>query len=64
MLGFNDTSILVGNFVSSPTEKEKRDRRDSRGDGREEQGRKQNRNESEEMEEIKTFPQYHYLLHG
>ena len=26
-LGFNDTSILVGHFVSSPREREKRDRR-------------------------------------
>ena len=28
-------STLVGHFVSSPTEREKRDRRDSRGDERE-----------------------------
>ena len=28
------------------------------------QGRKRNRNESEETEEIKTFPQYAYLLQG
>ena len=26
MLGFNDTSTLVGHFVSSPKEREKRDR--------------------------------------
>ena len=26
-LGFNNTSTLVGHFVSSPTEREKRDRR-------------------------------------
>ena len=32
MFGFNDTATLVGHFVSSPREKEKRDRRDSRGD--------------------------------
>ena len=25
MLGFNDTSILVGHFVSSPREREKRE---------------------------------------
>ena len=31
-LGFNDTSTLVGHFVSSPREREKRDRRDSRRD--------------------------------
>ena len=62
VLGFNDTLTLVGNFVSSPKEREKRDRRDSRRDEREEQGRKRNRNEREETEEIKTFPLYLYLL--
>ena len=36
VLGFNDTSTLVGHFVSSPREREKRDRRDSRRDEREE----------------------------
>ena len=47
-------STLVGHFVSSPKEREKRDRiEDSRGDEREGQGRKRNRNESEETEEIK-----------
>ena len=55
VLGFNDTPTLVGHFVSSPREREKRDRRDSRGDLREGQGRK-NRNRSKEIEEIKTFP--------
>ena len=39
-----------GHFVSSPREREKRDGRDSRLHEREEQGRKQNRNESEETE--------------
>ena len=34
VLGFNDTSTLVGHFVSSPREREKRDRRDRRGDER------------------------------
>ena len=58
-LGFNDTSTLVGHFVSSTREREKRD---SRGDEREGQGRKRNRNESEKTEEIKTFPLYPYLL--
>ena len=33
VLGFNDTSTLVGHFVSSPREREKRD---SRGDERKE----------------------------
>ena len=62
VLGFNDTSTLVGHFVSSPREREKRYRRDSRGDEREGQGRKRNRNESKETEEIKTFPLYPCLL--
>ena len=34
MLGFNDTSNLVGHFVSSLREREKRGRTDSRGDKR------------------------------
>ena len=55
-LGFNDTSTLMGHFVSSPREREKKDGRDSRGDEREGQGRKRNRNESEETEEIKISP--------
>ena len=40
MLGFNDTSTLEGHFVSSPRERKKRDRRESRGDekDREERG--------------------------
>ena len=57
-------STLVGHFVSSPRERMKRDRRDSRGDEREGQGRKRNMNESEEREEINTFPIYPYLLQG
>ena len=35
VLGFNDTSTLVGHFVLSPREREKRDRRGSRGDKKE-----------------------------
>ena len=50
MLGFNDTSTLVGHFVSSPREREKRDRIDSRRDEREGQGRKKNKNKSKETE--------------
>ena len=34
-LGFNDRSTCVGHFVLSPREREKRARRDSRGDERE-----------------------------
>ena len=44
-LGFNNTSTLVGHFVSSPREREKRDRRDSRGDEREGHGRNIEENE-------------------
>ena len=64
VLGFNDMSTLVGHFVSSPREREKRDRRDSRRDEREGQGRQRNRSESEKTEEIKIFPLYPYLLQG
>ena len=62
-LGFNDRSTLVGHFVLSPREREKRD---SRGDEREEQGRKRYRNESEETEkkQKKTFPLYPCLPQG
>ena len=62
VLGFNDMSTLVGHFVSSPREREKRDRRDSRGDEREGQGINRKVNESEETEEIKSFPLNLYLL--
>ena len=64
MLGFNDTCTVVGHFVLSPREGEKRDRRDSRGDERKGHGNKINRNESEETEEIKTLPLYPHLLQG
>ena len=50
-VGVYNTSTLEGHFVSSPREREKRDRRESR-DEREGQGRKRNRNESEETEEL------------
>ena len=43
-------------------EKGRRDRRYSRGDEREGQARKRNRNGSEETEEIKTFPNHHLPL--
>ena len=49
VLEFNETPTLVGHFVSSPREREKRDSRDER----EGQGRKRNRNKGEETEEIK-----------
>ena len=50
------TSTIVGHFLSSPREREKRHRRDSRGDEREGQGWKRNRNGSEDTEEIKNSP--------
>ena len=56
VLKFNNMSTLVGHFVSSSRERKKRDRRDGRGDEIEGQGRKRNRSESDETEEIKTFP--------
>ena len=56
VLGFTDASTLVGHFVSSPREREKRDTRDSRRDKREGEGRKRKKGESEETEEIKTSP--------
>ena len=62
MVGFKDTSTLVGDFVWSPRERENGDRRDSRGDERKGQGRKRKMNESEETDEIKTFPLHPYLL--
>ena len=34
VLGFNDTSTLVGHLVSSSREREKRDRRDSRDESK------------------------------
>ena len=40
VLEFNDTSNIVGRFVSSPREREKRYRRDSRGDEREGRGKR------------------------
>ena len=41
VLGFNDTLTLVGHFVSSPRDEEKKDRRDSRGDENDGQWRKE-----------------------
>ena len=62
--GFNDMSTFVGHFMSPPMEREKIGRRDSRGDKREGQGRKRKMTDSEETEEVKTFPLYPYLLQG
>ena len=56
VLGLNDTSTLVGHFVSSSREREKRYRRDSREDEKDGQGRKREMKESEQTEEITTFP--------
>ena len=46
----------MGHIVSCFREREKRDRRDSRGDEREGQGRRRKMNESEETEEMKHSP--------
>ena len=56
VLGLNDTSALVGHFVSSPREREKRDRRGSRGDEREGKAKKREMKENEGTEVIITFP--------
>ena len=58
MLGFNDTSALMDHLCRL----QEKGRRDSRRDEREGQGRKRNRNESEETKEIKTF--HPYMLQG
>ena len=55
VLEFNNTLTLVGNFVSPPRERKKRDRRDSRGDEREGQGRKRNRNEKKQQKKTYIF---------
>ena len=56
VLGFNDTSTLVGHFVSSPREREKRDRRDNRWDEREGKGRKREMKENEGTEGKDSSP--------
>ena len=61
--GFSDTSIIVGHFVSSPREREKRNRRDSGIDERRGTGEKEE-NEWKWRNRIKTFPLYPYLLQG
>ena len=48
--------LCWGLTTCQPRERENRDRRDSRGDEREGQGRKRKINESEETEEIKISP--------
>ena len=63
MLVFNDTSTLVGHFVLTPREREIEEiveELKERDTG--EISRKMN--ESEETEEIKTFPLYPHLLQG
>ena len=64
VLRLNGMSTLVGNFLSSPRAWEKRN---SRGDGRERQGRKRNRNEIEETRESvkpKDAPQRCTIVRG
>ena len=55
VLGFYHMSTLVGHFVSSRREREKRDSRDER----EGQGRKRKMNESKDTDEIKHSPSTH-----
>ena len=54
-LRINDMSTLMGHFVLSPREKEEKKDRD---------WGERKMNESEEIEEIKTFLLYPYLLQG
>ena len=61
-VGVYDTPTLVGHFVFSPREREKRDRRAS-SENKREGWKKKKQNESEETEEIETFPFYPYLLY-
>ena len=56
MLGFNDMSTLVGHFLSSPREREKREEIVVIFDEREGLGRKRKMKQSDETEEIRTFP--------
>ena len=64
VLGFNGTSTLVGHFMLSPREREKRDKRDTHVVEEVRDRGERKRNESEETEEIKSFPLYFYLLQG
>ena len=63
VLGFNSTSTLVGHFGSSPRERGKRDRGDSKGDEREQQDRKENEWKLRNRRN-KNLPLYPYLLQG
>ena len=59
---FNDTSTLVGHFVSSPRERKKWDRRASRGEEKEKlRRRRKTADDSAETEEIITYPLPHLL---
>ena len=58
VMGFSDTSTLVGHFVSSPRAREKSDRRYSSGIKREGQERKRNRNETKKQKKQKHSPVY------
>ena len=60
VLGFNDTSTLVGHFVSLP----EKGRREIVEEMKERDRGERKMNDSEETEEIKTFPLYPYLLQG
>ena len=55
VLRFNDTSTLVGQFVSSPREREKKSK-EIIEEMKERDREERNRNESEETEEINYIP--------
>ena len=64
VLEFNDTSTLVGHFVSSPRERENRDRKDSK------EMKEWDRGEGEKWMKVKNknrrsanIPLYPHLLH-
>ena len=56
VLGFYDTSTLLGHLVSSPREMEKRDRRDSKGDERGTGKKEENEWKRRKRRNKKKFP--------
>ena len=63
VLGFNDTSTLVGHLCRLP-EKGRKVIEEIVEEIKERDREERNRNESEETEEIKIFPIYTHLLQG
>ena len=62
-LGINDTSTLVGHFCVV-SQRKGEDRQETVEEMKERDRGERKMNESEETEEIKTFPLYLYLLQG